>query len=137
VTPARRDAILAAFLQETLRAGIPYWWRPRGFSMRPTIDDGDRVLVARIEPADLRVGDIVKFQFDGQLLMHRLIALGPEDRAGRLTFRGDNAFRVEHVSPEDVIGRAVAVEHLGRVVPLRRSAARRLLRRVFSVADSR
>jgi phage repressor protein C with HTH and peptisase S24 domain len=84
--------------------------------MRPVIEDGDRVLVAPVEAARLRPGDIVKFQFGDELRMHRLV----ERREGRLIFRGDAADGEETVSASAVIGLAVAVERRGRVRRLRR-----------------
>jgi hypothetical protein len=119
VTPARRDTLFDVFLQATLRAGIPYWWRPRGFSMSPAIEDGDRVLVESVDPADLRVGDIVKVRFESQFLMHRLVRRDRDERGEWLTLRGDNAFEEERVPAVDVIGRALAVERRDHQLPER------------------
>ena len=111
---------MAVFLEATLRAGIPYWWRPRGFSMRPAIDDGDRVLVAPVDPADVRPGDIVKFRFEGGFLLHRCVRKNPAPSGDLFAFRGDNSTETETgIGVRDIIGRAIAVERGGLVTPLR------------------
>lgn len=125
----RRHEIFAAFLGETLERGIPYWWRPRGYSMQPVIEDGDRVLVAPVDPRRLRVGDIVKFRLGDQLRMHRLVA---RRRGGQLVFRGDASDTEEVVATPAVIGIAVAVERGGRIIALDSVRARLMGRyRVF------
>src|SRR5207245_3122608 len=111
----RRDVIFEEFRKETLARGIPYWWRPRGLSMAPTIDDGDRVLVAPAAPESLRPGDIVKFRAQGAFVMHRLVRFDrSEDGARTFVFRGDNAPTTDPpVTAAAIIGRAVAVERHG------------------------
>ena len=112
---ARREAIFSAFLDATISHGIPYWWRPRGFSMRPAIADGDRVLIAPVDPDRMRVGDIVKFRVGNELRMHRLVRRSPPDGPGEFVFRGDCGDSEDTVRPDDIIGRAVAVERNGRL----------------------
>lgn len=116
------DVIFSAFVAATLGQGHPYWWRPRGFSMCPTIGDGDRVLVAPVNPTRLRIGSIVKFRSAGELRLHRLIAR--RRHADELVFRGDAADAEEVVSAADIIGMAVAVERQGRTVSLDSTWAR-------------
>ena len=115
MTLRRRDVIFEEFRKETLARGIPYWWRPRGLSMAPTIDDGDRVLVAPAAPESLKPGDIVKFRAQGVFVMHRLVRLDRgEDGARAFVFRGDNApANDQPVTAAAIIGRAVAVERHG------------------------
>lgn len=82
-----------------------------GLSMEPTLHDGDRVLVRRVPPARLRVGDVVVARpgrlsgSGGHLLVKRVAALPgdpvPESVSGRvdetavpdgaLILLGDNA----------------------------------------------
>ena len=123
---ARREAIFSAFLGATLARGIPYWWRPRGFSMRPAIADGDRVLIAPARPERLRVGDIVKFRIGDELRMHRLVRRSPPDGPGEFVFRGDSGDSEDTVRRNDIIGLAVAVERNGRLRRLDSTLARGL-----------
>src|SRR5262249_3383693 len=83
--------------------------------MAPTIEDGDRVLVAPAPPESLRPGHIVKFRAEGDLVTHRPVP-GPRDDDGTRTFvcRGDNAPTTDPpVTAAAIIGRAVAVERHG------------------------
>lgn len=59
-----------------LREGRPVELPLTGASMRPLFAPGDvvRVWPARVE--DVRLGDVVLVEFAGQLLAHRLIAVG-------------------------------------------------------------
>src|SRR3989475_4672549 len=83
--------------------------------MAPTIDVGDRVLVAPAAPESLKPGDIVKFRAQGAFVMHRLVRFDRgEDGARAFVFRGDNApANDQPVTAAAIIGRAVAVERHG------------------------
>ena len=117
MTTGRRAAIFAAVSSATLERGLPYWWRPRGFSMLPAIRDGDRVLIAPVAPARLRRGDIVKFTLDGEFRLHRLVRrVRKPSGEWRFELQGDNAVAPDRVVTADaIIGIAVAVERAGRV----------------------
>jgi len=83
--------------------------------MAPTIEDGDRVLVAPAPPESLRPGHIVKFRLEGAFVMHRLVRCTRDaDGTRTFVFRGDNA--PAHDPPvvaTAIIGRAIAVERHG------------------------
>jgi peptidase S24-like protein len=117
---ARRERILSLFLDQTLRRGRSYWWRPRGLSMSPTILDGERVLISPADPRRLRIGHIVKFSVDGRLILHRLVARRRRsDGALVFTFRGDNGSETDaHVPSSSIIGIAVAVERDENLITL-------------------
>ena len=59
----------------TLRAGESIVIRPRGNSMRGRVNDGDRVTVAPVSPADLQVGDIVLVRVRGNDYLHLIKAI--------------------------------------------------------------
>jgi hypothetical protein len=122
----RRRRIFALFLDATLRRGTPYWWRPRGVSMHPTIVDGQRVLIVPADPRTLRIGDVVKFTVEGQLTLHRLVGRRRRRDGGLdFAFRGDNASVTEGPVPDSsVIGVAAAVDRDGTLVSLRSPRAR-------------
>ncbi len=117
---ARRERILSLFLEQTVARGTPYWWRPRGFSMSPTILDGERVLIAPVDSQRLRLGDVVKFRFEGRLTLHRLVGRARRPDGGlEFAFRGDNGTDTEaRVPASSVIGLAVAVERGQSLVTL-------------------
>ncbi len=89
-----------------------------GNSMRPLLREGDQVKVLH-GPKDLRRGDIVVYQHEGVLIIHRLIMR--VDAAGELQYlmKGDNAAGIDPAIPARKI--------LGRVVALRRTQRWRCL----------
>lgn len=88
--------------------------------MSPVIDAGDRVLVETIEARSVRFGDIVLFLRDGTFTVHRIVgrrdAEGPSER---LLEKGDRNAAGDSLSPDDVLGRVIAVEKPsgGRLAP--------------------
>src|SRR5262249_34949843 len=83
--------------------------------MAPTIEDGDRVLVAPAPPESLRPGHIVKFRAEGAFLMHRRVWCTRDDDGTRtFVLRGDYAPAPDPpVATTAIIGLAIAVERHG------------------------
>jgi hypothetical protein len=77
----------------------------RGSSMRPCLRPGTLAAVKEVEPADIRVGNVIVFRDDsGQPVMHRVISI----RSGIVT-QGDNLARPDGVVlAECIIGKVVA-----------------------------
>ena len=73
-----------------------------GNSMSPLLKSGDQIAV---KPQKVyQVGDIVVFFYDQVLLVHRIVQM----QNGSIVCKGDNSFRLENISIEDMIGKAVA-----------------------------
>lgn len=74
-----------------------------GISMNPTLVEGD---VVTIEQSDeYKKGDIIVFNYKNEgLLIHRLVKLD-----FRCFCKGDNAFRLEDITYNQIIGKAVLV----------------------------
>ena len=73
-----------------------------GYSMEPTFFEGDRITVARSD--SYAVGDILVFTDHGNLLVHRLLEIGE-----CYLCKGDNAFRTESISAEQIFGKVIFV----------------------------
>lgn len=74
-----------------------------GVSMNPTLYEGDTVTLRRCE--DYAPGDILVFTYKtGELLIHRLMK-----KDERYYCKGDNAFRLEDVTREQIAGKVVLV----------------------------
>ncbi|MCR4284753.1 MAG: S26 family signal peptidase [archaeon] len=61
-------------------------------SMRPTIDEGAngiRIIPEKVE--DINVGDIVSFELDKKMVVHRIVARGEDDDGTYFVTQGDNA----------------------------------------------
>jgi hypothetical protein len=88
-----------------LQAGETVRFRPRGHSMRPRINSGQQCTVAPVEPATLRVGDIVLCRVHGHEYLHLIKAI----HNGRFLIgnkrRGINGW----VGAAQVFGRLTAV----------------------------
>ncbi len=60
-------------------------------SMSPALRPGDQVTVRKVNPDELRLGDVVVFQSAGAFVAHRLIARSRHDGQLFLTTKGDAA----------------------------------------------
>lgn len=75
-----------------------------GVSMEPSLYAGDVVTIRRCESYD--VGDILVFIYkNDELLIHRLLRIKDQ----RYFCKGDNAFRLEDVLYEQILGKVVKV----------------------------
>lgn len=95
--------LLAAMLRSNDSAVITV----EGISMLPTLQEGDTILISKSQNYEL--GDILVFAYPTEeLLVHRLI----QKTENTLYCKGDNAFRLEEVSPNQVYGKVVMVNGL-------------------------
>jgi hypothetical protein len=91
---------------EKLRRGEAVAFRPRGNSMAGKIESGQLCAVEPVDPASLRVGDIVLCKVKGREYLHLVKAIeGPRFQIG------NNRGRINGwVSPSAIFGRCVRVE---------------------------
>jgi len=86
-----------------------------GYSMWPTYDNGDILLIVGVDPSDLKVGDVIIYKkYDGTLVVHRIVDKSYMD--GKWVFRtkGDNNSYPDPypVWEDQVVGRVA-----GRLIP--------------------
>ena len=108
------NAGFAELLTAVLAKNVPFRFQASGYSMSPFIRDVD-VLTLLPAPPHLRLGDIVAFinPCNERLTVHRIINY---DHHSYL-IRGDNTPEADGWIPkEDILGRVIRVEHLGRSV---------------------
>jgi hypothetical protein len=112
MTPTRSTR----WLEARWRAGEEAWLTHRGWSMAPTLGDGDWLRVAPLDGA--RPGDLVVARRAGILVAHRLIRLDGQMAVtqGDACAAPDSPLRTEAL--------------LGRVVAVRRRWWQRLLAKV-------
>ena len=94
-------SLMNKLLSANLRSGRDITISVTGVSMNPTLYDGDRVTVLRADHYD--IGDILVFFYKGELLIHRLIKKENE----RYFCKGDNAFRLEDLTIDDIFGKVI------------------------------
>jgi signal peptidase len=62
-----------------------------GYSMWPTYNDGDVLLVVGASPSDLKVGDVIIYRkYDGTLVVHRIVDKSFIDGKWAFRTQGDN-----------------------------------------------
>jgi signal peptidase I len=102
-----RPELLKPLIAELAAGDIPSEIRVRGDSMRPTLEEGDRVRLVPATANELRVGDLVVWQGKGGPIMHRLVGWWPVGGRRMLTM-GDACRRLDPpASPDRMIGRVV------------------------------
>ncbi|HEY1277469.1 MAG TPA: signal peptidase I [Thermoleophilaceae bacterium] len=109
-------------------------------SMEPNLHVGDVVVVKRVEPRDVRPGQVVTFhdpERGGDLVTHRVRAM--HARGGKIDFvtRGDANNASEHwrIAADGELGRAVyRIPAVGRLFVLARSHGAALILLIASLA---
>lgn len=98
----------------------------KGTSMLPYLAAGDRVWLQQAEKTRLRVGDLVTFEQNQEILTHRIIK---KSTSIFLTKGDNNLFPDLPLSSQKIIGKVVAYERNGTLYPIegRRVALNRLL----------
>jgi len=72
--------------------------------MEPLLVAGQMVSIEPCRPEDLRMGDLVAFERDARVILHRV--LRRSRGTGEVTEKGDNAALPTRVAPSRVLGRA-------------------------------
>ena len=73
-----------------------------GSSMLPVLKESDIITITGQD--DYRIGDVLVFIYkQGELLVHRLLKI----QNGKYYFKGDNSFRLEDVTKEQIIGKVI------------------------------
>lgn len=88
----------------------PLFFDVASWSMRPTINKGDQVLIRPLEPGEPRPGQVLAY-FRGMLVTHRYLGNG--------ICRGDNAIECDPpIVREDMAGIVVSLKRNEIIVPL-------------------
>jgi hypothetical protein len=109
-----------------LRQGYGVRFYAKGWSMHPTIKDGESITVEPVVPSQVKRGDIL-FHHNGRgVIAHRVVRIGrkrallyPQDSALDTVFilRGDASSTCDDpVEPSQVLGKVVSVERNGRLI---------------------
>lgn len=84
--------------------------RVRGSSMLPWVRPGDVAVIRRAEIDDVRCGDVVLFQRESRLFLHRLVEKHGTLREAQFLTQGD-----AHPGPDGMIGRELMLGRLVRI----------------------
>lgn len=90
-----------------------------GFSMWPFLRAGMRLLIQRTQAEDLKIGDIILYRTDSQVVCHRLVKKLNWAKEHLFYARGDNSLgRAEAVRAECILGKAIGVVKDQQIVEL-------------------
>jgi len=135
-----RAKIYPQLISDLLNNGHSVKFRAPGYSMYPTILNRDVITVEPIKPSAVRIGDIILYQVQENLIAHRVTKIlkrseknsrsapqGSQDRSGSPTWarpssetlqfilRGDASPACDApVAAEQVLGKVVFIESNGR-----------------------
>jgi hypothetical protein len=112
------DALFTPLCVRMLADGHAVRFRAPGFSMHPSIRDGEWMTVEPAWSASVRRGDVLLYRSARGLTAHRVRRIVALDGSRRsLVFGGDNSGDCEErVAPGAILGRVVCVERDGRRV---------------------
>ena len=88
-------------------------------SMEPTINIGDVVITKEVKEKDIKVGDVITFMQDGEVITHRITNIENYDQKAQYTTKGDNnniedTFKILY---EDIEGKHIlTIPYLGKIV---------------------
>ena len=90
---------------EKLRAGEKVSFRPRGASMKGRIESGQLCVVEPVDPATLRVDDIVLCKVKGSEFLHIVKAI----QDGRFQIGNNRGFINGWIGASDIFGKCTSV----------------------------
>jgi hypothetical protein len=109
---SRRSAAAKAMPKPKLRL-----FETQGFSMRPFLKQGVKVIVSEVPPADLKRSDLILYKSERQIICHRLVRKELSPSGWLLYARGDaDASSTELVAEQAVIGKVVGIIEDGKII---------------------
>ena len=104
--------------QEACDKGTTLHFKVISGSMSPLIEIDDVVKVNKVEPSEVRIGDIIAFQVGQNVMVHRIIGVNYSNK--QLVFRhmGDAGAASGKITESKLIGRVLAIEKEGHEISL-------------------
>jgi len=105
-----RPDLLAPLVRDVASDGRAVEIPVRGSSMRPMLQDGDRVRLAAVTEVNVRLGDVVLRVAPSGPIIHRVVGWWPSRNGWRILTKGDGACRLDPpLPPGRLVGRVVAL----------------------------
>jgi signal peptidase I len=117
--PDSGSAVKCELAADVLRSFGTLRFAATGWSMLPTIWPGETLVVERVEPDRVRVGDLVLVGREGRLCAHRVIGIEGGAQSPRWITQGD-ALPVPDrpVAGNELLGRVAGVIRAGKLIAM-------------------
>jgi len=90
-----------------------------GFSMWPFLKPGKKLVVKKVSVGDLKIGDIILYRANSQLVCHRLLKKSTDKNKNLLYTRGDNSGGLlQLVTEEMFLGKVIGALRNGKMINL-------------------
>jgi len=94
----------------------PLNFNMQGYSMYPTLREGDTGVVEKWNPEDLHVGDIIVFKSNGKLVAHRLFKIEVRNGLRLFTAKGDkNSYTDQPFTGDALVGKITSLQRKNRI----------------------
>ena len=108
-----------------------------GFSMWPFLRAGEKLLIKKTPTGYLKVGDIIIYRTERQLVCHRLVKKIKQRERCLLYVRGDSSVSSpEPITEEMFLGKAMGIIKNGKIVALNQMKGQLINRLIVLVAPS-
>ncbi len=116
---AAESALRCELAAEVLRSFGTLRFAATGWSMLPSVWPGETLVVERVQPRQVRIGDVVLIGRDGGLCAHRIVGTEGDSRNRRWITQGD-ALPVPDrpVDENELLGRVAYLIRAGKLVPV-------------------
>jgi signal peptidase I len=112
------QSVLGEMWQEACEKGSILNFRVQSGSMRPMIEVGDVVSISKVQPLDIRIGDIVAFKDGQNVVVHRIINKSLSDAELIFHQQGDTGGSARLLVAQDIIGKVTSIDKEGRKIRL-------------------
>ncbi len=110
-----------SFIKEKINHGEIVTLEITTDSMMPLIRPMDKVTVKGCSARDVRPGDIILFNTDSQLYIHRLLMKKQKDDEMLLITKGDKAFTLDQpITSGEFLGKVINLERNSKIFDLKR-----------------
>ena len=93
------------------------FFKTTGFSMWPFLKEGERLIIKKVPPETLNVGDLILYKANNQTICHRLVRKVSHREEQLLYARGDNSKSLpELITKQTFLGKAIGIIRNGKTV---------------------
>ncbi len=114
----KTQGTLREMWQEACERGESLSFKIASGSMSPMLKVGNVVKVSKVQPSEVRIGDVVAFQDGPYVIVHRVIGKSLSNQQIIFRHMGDAGMSSGYIAAENLIGRVSRIEKEGRAIVL-------------------